>query len=463
VYRLVDKREIPHIRLRGRDIRFNQPDIDAWLETHKNKSLYRVDDLARSLTVSPESTMKRSHVETGGIGEMAKANSKTRYNFGYGAIFQRKSKKWGTRWYLDFKDATGKRVQKIAQDAQSSQDAVRALQDAIRQDLLQAGKLVVKPDRVMFEDFADIYYHDYVVPTRKRPAYEKGRINVFVDFFKGHELKDVTPMMIERFRAQRLKAGNSKSTTNRYLALMKKMYSLAVNEGLVTDNPVKKVKFFSEAENVKERILTLEEEEQLMAAAPDYLRSALIIALNTGMRYGEIVNLEWEHVDFTSKRIRVEKTKSGKVRFININGPLFGELSKLRATANGSSYVLPNQGTGKPYVCLHRSYTTACKKAGITGLRFHDLRHTFATRLVQGGVDIETVRSLLGHYSIVLTQRYTHSSNEMKQRAVDILVQKGPAPGPKNGDICDKSVTKEPKISSTGAANIPATYSESVN
>ena len=93
---------------------------------------------------------------------------------------------------------------------------------------------------------------------------------------------------------------------------------------------------------------------------------------------------------------------------------------------------MPNQGTGRPYVCLHRSFTTACKKAGITGLRFHDLRHTFATRLIQGGVDIETVRSLLGHCSIVLTQRYTHSSDEIKQRAVDCLTPKKPNQGPKN-------------------------------
>ena len=157
------------------------------------------------------------------------------------------------------------------------------------------------------------------------------------------------------------------------------------------------------------------------------------------------------------------KTKSGKPRFININGPLLEELTKLRTGAKGSPYVLPNRGTGKPYACLYRSFTKSCRETEITGLRFHDLRHTFATRLVQAGVDIETVRSLLGHHSIVMTQRYTHSSHEMKQRAVDLLAKKGPAPRPKTGEFCDTAVTREPKAGPLGATDVPATISESVN
>jgi integrase len=116
----------------------------------------------------------------------------------------------------------------------------------------------------------------------------------------------------------------------------------------------------------------------------------------------------------------------------------------LRSEFNGSPYVLPSKVTGKPYASLYRCFIKTCKAVGITGLSFHDLRHTFATRLVQGGVDIETVRALLGHHSIVMTQRYTHSSHELKQRAVEILAQKGPAQGPKTEGFCDTVVTREP-------------------
>jgi integrase len=241
------------------------------------------------------------------------------------------------------------------------------------------------------------------------------------------------------------------------------MYNLALGEGLVADNPVRKVKFFSEADNLKERILSHEEEGHLLVAAPAHLRPILVIALNTGMRWSEIVNLEWKRVDLESRLIRVVKTKSGKPRLININEPVMEELMKLRAGANGSPLVLPNSGTGKPYASLYRCFLKACEKAGITGLRFHDLRHTFATRLIQAGVDIETVRSLLGHYSIVMTQRYTHSGNETKQRAVDLLAQKGAGSGPQTGAICDTAVTREPNRASDQPVEIPATNSESVN
>lgn len=91
---------------------------------------------------------------------------------------------------------------------------------------------------------------------------------------------------------------------------------------------------------------------------------------------------------------------------------------------------------GEP-ISVKEDYILLLDCSSRNDIRFHDLRHTFATRLVQGGVDIETVRALLGHHSIVMTQRYTHSSHELKQRAVEILAQKGLAQGPKTGEICD--------------------------
>jgi excisionase family DNA binding protein len=461
VYRLEKKGGLPSIRGRGLRIRFKKEDIDIWLEKRKARPLPCLHP--SSLTTPPASPIKRGYDEKGGAGEMALAKSRTRLNFGYGAIYQRKTKDGKARWYLDFRDATGRRVQRVAKDAISPQEAAQALQEAIRQDLLEAGKLDVKPERVLFEDFADIFYHSYVLANWKRPAFEKGRLRIIVDFFRGHELRDVTPMMIERFRQQRLKSGKARSTINRDLALMKKMYNVAINEGLVTDNPVRKVKFYSEADNVKEQILSPEEEERLLAAAPGHLRSILIIALNTGMRWGEIVGLEWKRVDLRAQLIHVVKAKSGKPRFININDPLMQELTRLKAGANGSPHVLPNEGTGKPYACLYRCFAKACKAAGITGLRFHDLRHTFATRLIQGGVDIETVRSLLGHHSIIMTQRYTHSSHETKQRAVDILALPRVVSGPKNGGFCDTAVTRRPETASPGKPENLATASESVN
>ena len=112
------------------------------------------------------------------------------------------------------------------------------------------------------------------------------------------------------------------------------------------------------------------------------------------------------------------KTKSGKSRAVPINDMLF---EFFHARKNKSEYVFPNPKTGMPYVDLKRQFRNACRRADIKGLRFHDLRHTFASRLVEKGVDIETVRDLLGHSSITITQRYTHSTDERKRVAVELL------------------------------------------
>lgn len=242
-----------------------------------------------------------------------------------------------------------------------------------------------------------------------------------VKFFGDTELRKITPLMIERFRKSRLKTGNTKSTCNRYLALLKRMFNIAIEEGYAEENPVKKIKFYSEGDTLKERVLTEEEEERLMEASSNHLKSILTVALNTGMRRGEILNLQWRQIDIRVRRVRVEKTKSGKVRHIPMNDILFEELLKLRDRNTQGLYVFFNPETGKPYVDMKKGFKAACRRAEIQGLRFHDLRHTFASRLVQNGVDIETVRDLLGHHSISVTQRYVHSNDEMKRKAVELL------------------------------------------
>ena len=462
VYRLVKKREIPYVQI-GHDIRFKLGDVDVWVEARKAKPLPVLNLPADALTLPPICHIKGSHGKTGGIGEMAKAKSRARLNFGYGAIFQRKTKDGRARWYLDFKDATGKRVQRVVKNALSPQDAARALQEATQLERPQDAGRPIQNAPVLFEDFAELFYENYILANLKRPSTERLRLMVLVEFFRGHELTGITPIMIEKFRYQRLKLGNARATINRYLAVMKKLYNVAINEGVPTSNPVRKVRFYSEAENLKERILTHEEEERLLGAAPAHLRPILVIALNTGMRWSEIVNLTWRDIDLKAGLIHVVKAKSGKPRLININSVLHEELTALRAKSSASPYVLPSMVTGKPYASLYRCFIKACKAVGVTGLRFHDLRHTFATRLVQGGADIETVRVLLGHHSIIMTQRYTHSSYEMKQRAVESLAQKGPAQGPKTGAICDTVVTREPNRASVQPAEISLTSSASVS
>ena len=301
-----------------------------------------------------------------------------------------------------------------------------------------------------FKDLADMYLENYAKSNKRSWQDDKYRIDAHMNpFFGSYELQKVTPLLIEKYRAERLKAGVSRSTVNREITIMKKMFNLAIDWSLTDKNPIVKVKLFSEKDTMKERILT-EEEVRLMAESPEYLKPILIVALNSGMRRGEVLNLKWKQIDISKKLIRVENTKSGKNRVIPVNEYLYQVLLKAKCENGKSRFVFPNPETELPYTEVKKSFKSACERAGIDDLRFHDLRHTFATRLLESGVDLITVRDLLGHFSVRVTQRYTHSSQEQKKVAVELLTQKSLKKAEKQGNLlhsCDMNKEEELKDS----------------
>jgi len=250
------------------------------------------------------------------------------------------------------------------------------------------------------------------------------RLQTLCSYFKNVNLKNLTPFDVERFRASRLKKGNSKSSVNRYLQLMGKMLNLAKEEHYLEENPVRKIKAFSEKGNLKERILSEQEEEKLMQNCSSNLKPIIVVALNTGMRRAEILNLQWNQIDFKARSIRIEKTKNGRIRHIPINDDLFKQILKLRNENGQSPYVFLNPETKRPFLDMKTPFKRACRISGIEGLRFHDLRHTFATRLVEKGIHIRNIRDLLGHSSVIITERYAHSSVEGMRKAVELLNKK---------------------------------------
>ncbi|HBG48809.1 MAG TPA: hypothetical protein DDW90_04775 [Cyanobacteria bacterium UBA9971] len=131
----------------------------------------------------------------------------------------------------------------------------------------------------------------------------------------------------------------------------------------------------------------------------------LIMALHTGMRKGEILNLTWDCVNLERRYLRILNSKSGKPRHIPINEKLANELNRL---SRHNNYVFANPETGLPYVDLKKAFKSVKDKAEITGFRFHDLRHTVATRMVANGTDLGVVMEILGHADIKTTMRYAH-------------------------------------------------------
>jgi site-specific recombinase XerD len=141
------------------------------------------------------------------------------------------------------------------------------------------------------------------------------------------------------------------------------------------------------------------------------------------MRKGEILGMKWSQVDFSRSYIKVERTKSGKTRFIPMNSIVESTLKDVADKKDHDQYVFWNSKTHKPIQDVKVGFKNACKRVGIKGLRFHDLRHNFANKLVENGVDIVTVSELLGHSDINLTvKRYSHPSPSHKKQAVESLI-----------------------------------------
>jgi integrase len=235
-------------------------------------------------------------------------------------------------------------------------------------------------------------------------------------FGSEQQLTEITPVEIEGYKLHR-RAAVSGSTVNRELALLKRMFNLAIEWDLfLGSNPVCKVKFFQEI-NTGLRVLSPEEEGKFLQNASPYIQDLVRFALNTGLRIGEIFSLRWSQVDWEKNVLNVFAHKTQKTRGVPLNAEALQVLQAWKL-AKKNDFVFYNLETGKPFVDLKAGFALACDKAGISGVTWHTLRHTFASRLLDRGVDIITVKELLGHSTVTVTMRYTHTNLESKRAAV---------------------------------------------
>ena len=372
---------------------------------------------------------------------MARAKKK-RLNCGFGSVYIRETKKGRPRYYADYRDRQGKRIQKLIKNATNWQEALEGLKSVVLREHYRECGVEEEKQPTKLKEFTELFIENYSKVNKQSWKDDQDRLQWINGFFGDVALNEISPIHIERLKSHKLKEGVTRTTVNHYLKTLKRMFNIAIAWEYTDKNPVRGIKFYSEKDAQRERILTEDEEDRLFGTAPAHLKPILVVALNTGMRRGEILNLKWKHVNLNKREIFIEKSKSGNPRTVDINSALFKELERLKSGSKTKEYVFINPRTGKPYTKLQRSFETARTNAQIKELRFHDLRHTFASRLIERGVDIIKVKEFLGHSTVRTTERYIHSGREERKKAVELLCNK-PSKSTKNGDDLLHIVTRK--------------------
>ena len=322
-------------------------------------------------------------------------------------------------YWLAYQDLGGKIIRKSS--GTTNQREARALLDECRSAVLQGKQPIIK--KIKNHTFFELT-EKYMEWAQKQKSFKTkiSKINQLVKYFGDRGLRQFDTMMVEQFQTERLRK-NKPATVNRLLATLKHMFTKAVDWEMVEEDVLKKIRRvkLDPENNRRLRFLSQEESHELINACSPHLRPVVVTALNTGMRKEEILSLRWDdNIDMRHGFISLLNTKNNERRDLPMNAAVKEALGQIVRRVD-VPWVFYEPKKGGRYGDMKRSFYSACRKAGIKDFRFHDLRHTFASQLVMAGVDITTVRELMGHKTLSMTLRYAHLAASHKENAVDRL------------------------------------------
>jgi site-specific recombinase XerD len=250
---------------------------------------------------------------------------------------------------------------------------------------------------------------------------DAGRLQQLLLLIGNLPADQLTPARLEETLSRFKQSGLSGSTVNRFHALVSSIFKFAVKAGRLAVNPARQVSRYKENDSRVRWLRDVEEAQIRKEFVADSHEWEFDLAMLTGMRRGEQFTLRWKNVDFENKVLTVNG-KSGR-RHVTANEGAIAALRKLQKISGDREFVCPeNDGSAK------RDWRTwfeeAVDKAGVRDFHWHDLRHTFASRLVMEGVDLRTVQELLGHKSIVQTMKYAHLAQDHRQAAAEKMSAK---------------------------------------
>jgi integrase len=273
--------------------------------------------------------------------------------------------------------------------------------------------------RVPFSEFAETYI-TRCTSVLKSAHSERNRVLFWKDVFGNRPIGQITAAEIQDWQARKRQV-NKPATVNRILCRLRHMLNKAVEWEQLDESPMKRLKFLRE-NNARLRYLSLEECETLInACLVPHMRAIVTVALHTGMRLGEILDLKRPDLDFATGVLTVRDSKNGEKRHIPMDSTVVSLLSQFPGMP-GSDYVFPS-ATGGRWACNQKAFRNARARAGLVDLHFHDLRHTFASQWMMNQGDLYALKEILGHKSIAMTQRYAHLSPAYKRAMVDRMEQ----------------------------------------
>jgi len=333
------------------------------------------------------------------------------------SVYKKKRRDGTVAWFYDF---TYNNVRYRGVGGSTKTLAQRSL-DKIRDKVISGQyEIVSKPNNPRFEDMKE----KFLLRRKHMRSWMRDDLSMrnLLKKFKGKTLVEIKPQDIEDYIQYRILQGVANATVNRELSCFKRMYSLAIKWGDARRNPVCEVQFLEEPPG-RSRFLSAEEAKKLIEVASDHFKPILITALNTGMRHGEIVNLKWSqvHIDHViDPYIQLDHTKNNKKRFVPLNETMINLLNNLRSESKHETYVFPGK-YGNKLIRTTKPFKNSLKNAKIKNLRFHDLRHTFASHFIMSGGDLLTLKEILGHSTMRMVERYAHLASAHKRKQVNNL------------------------------------------
>ena len=329
----------------------------------------------------------------------------------------RESEDWFVSWYVGGRQFK----KKIGPNKRAAELYLKDIElKRVRGELL--GIREVK--RILFKDLADKYLEWAKARKTKRTVLdEESAIRRFKAHFTGLA-SSVTRRDIESYLSERLSEGKlGPCRHNKELKFLRLIFKKAMEWNYCRRNPAEGIRSLKEPPG-RVRFLSEDERDKLLAACSPRLRQIVEIALNAGLRKGELLSLRWDNLDLRNRLIRIEESKNGERRDVPMTDRVF-EILKVLPRRLDSPYLFPNpDGTAPESVST--AWYNALDRSGIENFHFHDLRHTFASWLVMGGADIRSVQTLLGHKDISMTMRYSHLSPAHLRDAISVLGSTGP-------------------------------------